>query len=195
MLGYLLGGRILKVLLFSVFAFLLVMNLLGYLSNKNIPDGRALPVIELSNDGKHIDLLAMSRGKPTVLYFWADWCIECRTVNSAVQEIADEYPLVSVSLNSSNDRRLKHYMVEKELTFPVISDLTGEISMAWSVTRIPLFVVVLDGQVKFITSGYTTRTGLQVRLWLAHAVMPWVERVQTWFNNALTQWVLPKISR
>jgi predicted transcriptional regulator len=49
-------------------------------------------------------------------------------------------------------------------------DEDGAVAAAWGVRGVPTaFVVDGDGQIRYVTTGVTTRWGLRLRLWLARA--------------------------
>ncbi len=58
-------------------------------------------------------------------------------------------------------------MENKELTFPVINDTSGQLSNAVGLSATPTFMVIDNGELVSFTSGWTSSYGLKMRMWLA----------------------------
>ena len=114
-----------------------------------------------------IDLKAMSAEKPVLIYFWATWCSACKLVSPTVNWLSDDYPVVSVAIRSGSDARLNGYMNQKEYGFPVINDEQGLISHSWGIMATPTVVIVRQGKVESISTGFSTPLGLWLRMLLA----------------------------
>ena len=94
------------------------------------------------------------RGKVTVINFWATWCPPC------VQEIpslnrlrekmrGDDFELISVNY-AETPEHVSQFMKEIEVDFPVLMDLTGEVSAQWNVIAYPsTFVIGPDGKIHY----------------------------------------------
>ncbi len=181
MFSFIDGRKILEPILFGVLMVVMVLTVQGYFAQRSMPKDQAPTVSGRLIDGGYVDLISKSQEQPVLLYFWANWCMECRAINSAVQKVANDYEVVSVTMSSGSKEWLKQYMKARELSFPVLNDTTGTISREWGVTTVPSFVVVMGGKVRFITTGYTTSAGLRARLWIVGSFLPFVERVKAWF--------------
>ena len=183
MFAFIDGRKILEPILFGVLMVVMVLTVQGYFAQRSMPKDQAPAVSGRLIDGEFVNLGALSQGKPVLLYFWANWCMECRAINSAVQKVAKDYPVLSVTMSSGSKEWLKQYMKARELSFPVLNDVTGTVSRDWGVTTVPSFVVVMDGKVRFITTGYTSSAGLRARLWLAGTFLPFAGHVMAWFEG------------
>lgn len=70
----------------------------------------------------------------TLVDFYADWCGPCKMVAPIVEEIANEYPDITVG--------------------KVNVDLDGEIAMKYNIVSIPTIIVFENGQEKSRIVGY-----------------------------------------
>jgi peroxiredoxin len=59
-------------------------------------------------------------------------------------------------------------MSDKQLTFPVMLDSSGELARSFGVKGVPTsFILAPDGEISFVETGYSTELGLRLRLWLS----------------------------
>ena len=117
--------------------------------------------------GNKVDLLALSAKQPVIIYFWATWCNICSTVSPSVDWIADYYPVLTVALSSGDNIRIKQYLHSKNYGFSTINDQQGLISKAWGVSVTPTIFIVDKGEIKSVTTGFTSPIGMWFRLLLA----------------------------
>ena len=75
--------------------------------------------------------------------------------------------VVSVAMQSGTDAQVHAYMDAHGLGFPVVNDPDGTISQSLDVGVTPTIAIVSDGRMRLATSGWTSETGLRLRLWLA----------------------------
>ena len=147
---------------------MVVVTMTGYglYLQKDMPTGPAPELKAVQVNGEMVDLQALSQEEPVLVYFWASWCSVCSWVSPSVDKLANDYPVVSVALASGNDQKISHYLQAKELRFPVINDDEGMISGHWGVSVTPSLFIVSEGEIKHISTGFTTRLGMLLRLWL-----------------------------
>ena len=134
---------------------------------RSIPSDQILGLVVNDVQGHKVDLLALSTEKPVLLYFWATWCNVCRTVSPSVDFISDHYSVLSVAIQSGNETRIKQYMKSKAYDFSVINDQQGVISKAWEVSQTPTIFIIDKGEIKSITTGFTSPLGMWLRLLMA----------------------------
>ena len=100
--------------------------------------------------------------------FWATWCGVCNLTSPTVSELSQSgMPIISIAIRSGETSRLIKGMENKELTFPVINDTSGQLSNAVGVSATPTFMVIDNGELVSFTSGWTSSYGLKMRMWLA----------------------------
>ena len=89
--------------------------------------------------------LSETRGKMTIINFWASWCAPCKMEAPHLQEFYEEYSdrveIVAVN-NTSKDKRedVAAFVEQYGLTFPVLLDETGEINTMYGAFAIPTTV-------------------------------------------------------
>lgn len=116
-------------------------------------------------DGGSFDL-ATARGAPLLVYFWATWCPVCRLEQGSIESLARDHRVVTVALQSGEPATVRKYLEEHGLRVPVINDPDGAIARVWGVRATPtLFFIDRGGSIRFRELGYTTETGMRVRLW------------------------------
>ncbi len=118
-------------------------------------------------DGREIDL-ARYRGEPVLVHFWATWCPLCKIGNGTIDAIAERHRVVTVAMQSGSADELRRFLAAQGLSFPVVSDASGDLAAQWGVSAVPTsFVIDARGRIRFATRGLSSGTGLRVRLWSA----------------------------
>lgn len=117
--------------------------------------------------GAEVDLEVL-RGEPALVYFWATWCPVCRAQQGAVAAVAEDHPVVTVAMQSGGPAAVRAHLAEQGVSYPAIADPEGRLAARYGVAGVPMaFVLGPEGEVRFVTRGYTTGWGLRLRLWLA----------------------------
>ena len=102
-----------------------------------------------------------------LVHFWASWCPVCELEQDSIQSISNDYPVISVAMQSGNDLEVTAYMEENKLSFPTIVDEHGILAKQFGVRGVPTsFILSPGGKIAFSEIGYTTEIGLRTRLWL-----------------------------
>lgn len=158
----------LKKLAFYIFAALFIFA--GqFLVNQDLVNGTP-PAIAQTTLANENAMQRISKG-PAVLYFWAEWCGICRSMQGTVSEVLRDYPGVTVAVRSGDDAKLESYLRDKQLQWPVINDQDGSIGQRYGIKGVPaLFFINAAGDIVFTTVGFTSEWGLRARLWLAGLV-------------------------
>lgn len=153
-----------EVIIFLILLFV-VTSVVSYIRQPTL-DSNVLPEMEVVLlDGS---IFKPEKGKPLVVHFWATWCPTCRFEASNVESVSDAYEVVTVAVNSGEDKVLQAYMQAHELTFRVINDKKSRWATQFKVSAFPTtFIYDVKGELAFTEVGYTTTAGLLARLKLA----------------------------
>ena len=143
-----------------------VMTAYNIYLQRNMPSGGAPVLTGITLDDSRFNLDAASEDETVLVYFWASWCSVCRVVSPSVSDIASDYPVISVALASGNDDRVSRYLAAHQLEFATMNDESGRLSREWGVQATPAFVIVKNGEIRSVTTGYTTGLGLRLRMML-----------------------------
>lgn len=131
--------------------------------------GKPAPELELTDlDGKKHSLGDL-KGKVVLIDFWASWCPPCRRELPHVQKIHEELGpkgLVVLGVNAEKDEaKLKKFLEEQKVTFPVLRDTDRKASKAYSVTAIPRVLIIgRDGTVAADFTGMKSEEVLREAL-------------------------------
>lgn len=133
--------------------------------------GPAPQFVGMQTDGQAFDLAAWRAahpGKPLLIYFWAEWCPICKMTAGSVESLANDRSVIGVATQSGDAAAVARFMTEKDYRFPTLADTDGSIMQAYGIPGTPGFVVLApDGNIRFVSVGYTSELGLRLRLWWA----------------------------
>lgn len=130
----------------------------------------ANPQLQLTDyQGQSIDLAALSKGKPTLVYFWGTWCPVCRVTSPTINTLAAEnnYPVVTVAIKSGSNQDLQHYLNKNSYDFTVVNDQEGVIFADWQGQVTPSYVILKEGKMTQGLAGIQPLWSLKLRLWLS----------------------------
>lgn len=106
------------------------------------------------------------RGQPLLLQFWATWCPICRYGQGSIDSLAREYAVLTVAMDDLSEAQLATWLREQGVSYPVALDVRGQLSGIYGVQGVPTSIIIDSaGNVRFVEVGYTTETGLRLRLW------------------------------
>lgn len=112
------------------------------------------PALRLQDlDGK-VHTLANYRGKVVLINFWATWCAPCRHEMPSIEKLRDSFkgrPFAVLAVNLGEpEPRVRAFLQDMPLRFPVLLDPEAEAAKAWKVKALPAtFVVGPDGRVRY----------------------------------------------
>jgi thiol-disulfide isomerase/thioredoxin len=139
-----------------------------------MPDLQA-PVQWLDSQGQpqtgtlHEALAAINpSGGPIALYVWAEWCAICTAQQSTVQRLQQDWPALTVAMQSGDAAQVGRYLRQRELAWATVIDSRAEWAHAQGVRSVPAFAVLdPQGRLRHPTVGYTSGWGMRARLWAA----------------------------
>jgi len=98
-------------------------------------------------------------GKPVIMTFWATWCGPCRKELPALAALFEQYKaqgLQVVGVNvDENPMKLKKYLRENPLPFPVVLDPDSKLKNQFDAESVPAtYWIQRDGTIRQKTVGY-----------------------------------------
>jgi len=156
--------------------FLLAFQLLSFLRETSML-ARDTPIstIEASYKNLNINKVATimgekvslnSKGKTTILYFFAPWCQVCHASISNLQALYqknEQIEVIAVALDFTNNKEVMKFTSKHQLTFPIA--LGNEaIKQAFEISGYPSYYVLSKENVIIGKSmGYSSELGLFLR--------------------------------
>jgi peroxiredoxin len=137
---------------------------LEWLLTRDAVHGPAPPIEARLTSGEIFSTESL-RGRPALVYFWAEWCGVCALQQGAIDGVLADHPGVTVALQSGSPEEVGRHLARHGLAWPTIADEAGAIARQYGVAGVPAaFVLDGTGEVRFVTRGYTTGPGLRARL-------------------------------
>ena len=123
-------------------------------------------------DGSRFDSAAWRRQHPDralLIYFWAEWCPICKTTAGSVSSLLEDQPVISIATQSGDAAAVSRFMAEQDYRWPTLNDPQGIFTKTFGIPGTPAFVIIApDGNIRFVSIGYTSEIGLRLRLWWAN---------------------------
>ena len=138
--------------------------------------GFAAPDFTLTGLNSEEIHLADLRGQAVVINMWASWCPPCRAEMPALQRVYEankDRGLVVLAVNTTyqdTQSAAVDFVEQRGLTFPVLFDITGDVSNQYLVRAMPTtFFVGRDGVIDQVVVGgpmseATIRAGVEEAL-------------------------------
>lgn len=126
-------------------------------ANAELVKGEAPNFTLKSQRGDNLKL-SEHRGEVIMLNFWATWCDACRQAMPTLNELYQLYRnegFTLFSVNVEEDlRKVKKELTKMQVTFPVLFDVTHEVSKKYEVDDIPsTYIIDRDGNLRYIHRG------------------------------------------
>ncbi len=152
----------------EVLVFLAVVWAVEAWMTRNAVRGPAPPITGVTVAGESVAWPPTS-GEPSLIYFWATWCPVCHAQQGTIDGLSRDHPVLTVAMQSGDDAAVSRFLEQEQLAFPAVNDPDGQLSRRYGVIGVPAgFVLDGNGDVRFVTRGYTTGLGLRLRLLLAN---------------------------
>ena len=156
--------KIVKEIVIALLMIFVVSNVMSYLRKPTL-ESNALPQIEVKLlDGSAFSSKAIE-GKPIIIHFWATWCPTCKLEAGNIQSVSEKYTVLTIAVQSGDDRKIESYMKKNGLNFKVLNDVDGVWAKKFKVEAYPTtFIYDSKGELRFTEVGYTTTSGILARL-------------------------------
>jgi peroxiredoxin len=108
-------------------------------------------------DGRNVRLEDY-RGKVLLVNFWATWCEPCREEMPSMNRLRAAFagrPFEVLAVNFGEaEPRIKRFLEELPLDFPVLLDRNSAVAKAWRVRVLPAsFLIGPDGRIRYAVIG------------------------------------------
>jgi peroxiredoxin len=124
---------------------------------------RANADFTLTDLNGHQWTLKSLRGKVALVNFWATWCPPCRKELPDLEQLSERFKdqgLVILALSDEDVAKVKPFVEQRNLTYPVLLDTGGKVAKEYDVDGIPkTFVYDRDG--KLVAQAIDMRTQKQ----------------------------------
>jgi len=113
------------------------------------------------------------RGKAVLVNFWATWCTPCQWEMPLMETLYQDYKdrgfvILAISIDQGGVERVRAFVKDKKLTFPVALDPQHEVARKFGVTGLPATLLVgPDGYIKGVTYGPKEWDGKEARVLIA----------------------------
>ena len=151
------------VLLISIFV------LISMWQTRNLPNDENTPSLEpVWLDDMRAESVMVS-GETGVVYFFAPWCFYCKKSIDNLDELVSSGQLAwarVVALDYESLDEVREFIRETGVNLPVLLG-SPQTSTDWQIRGFPTyFVIDGEGQIVSRSVGYSTKIGLQARVWM-----------------------------
>ena len=136
---------------------------------RNLPDDEHTPTLESVWLDEMKAESVMVPGQVGVVYFFAPWCFYCRKSIDNLDELVSSGQLawarvVALEYESLDD--VREFIKETRVQLPVLLG-SAQTTKDWQIRGFPTyFVIDGDGKIVSRSVGYSTKIGLQARVWM-----------------------------
>jgi cytochrome c biogenesis protein CcmG, thiol:disulfide interchange protein DsbE len=131
-----------------------------------ISEGQSAPDFSLETlDGDKVSL-SDYRGQIVLINFWATWCAPCRAEIPAIEAVLEarqDEPFVVLGVNYQESRdRIRPFVDELSMTYPVLLDETGRVMQTYRAPGLPMSILLDEnGVIQHRHAGLLTEAQLE----------------------------------
>jgi peroxiredoxin len=103
--------------------------------------------------------LSEHRGKVVLLNLWATWCGPCRKEIPSLERLyqmrkGEDFEILAVSLDRTSSSRVKEFVANYRMSFPVLVDPQGQVGRMYWARAIPSsFLLDKKGVIRWVVKG------------------------------------------
>ena len=143
----------------------ILVNAISYFKRPELSFS-TLPTMQIPLVGGEVFDTSSYHDKPLIIHFWATWCPTCKLEISNFNTINESYNLVTIAVQSGENKALKKFMKERDLSFALINDTNGVLAKKFAISAYPTtFIFDKNSELAFSEVGYTSTWGLKLRMW------------------------------
>jgi len=141
-----------------------LLILLVWIASSTLFAQKSIPDVNVKTlDGKTVNVRDyISKGKITVLSFWATWCSPCKKELDAISEVYEGWQkdynvqVLAVTIDTQRDlAKVKPMVATKEWDYTILSDAPGQLKNALNFQSIPqMYLIDQKGVVVYEHTGY-----------------------------------------
>lgn len=153
----------------DVLLIIIAFTLVSMWQTRDLPDDDHTPPLELMwLDDRTADSI-MVPGEVGVIYFFAPWCFYCKHSIDNLDKLVASGNLAwarTVALEYGSLDEVREFLTETGVDLPVLLGGPKTIN-DWNIRAFPTyFVIDEEGQIASRSVGYSTKIGMQSRVWL-----------------------------
>jgi peroxiredoxin len=159
---------LLRSILIQLIVFLFIFNAVAMLRETSMLSSGD-DVVPVKHQLKTImgkDISLESKGKKTIVYFFAPWCQVCNMSISNLQDVYQKSPdlnVIAVALDFVDVEQVKNFTMNHQLTFPVALG-NESVKKDYKVMGYPSYYVLDEENMIIARSlGYSSEIGLYLR--------------------------------
>ncbi|MEA3289751.1 MAG: protein disulfide oxidoreductase [Campylobacterota bacterium] len=154
-----------KEFLFFIISVFVISNLISLYKSQDLNSERFILKNLTLIDGKKYKV---PLNKPTLVHFWATWCPTCKMEASNIEKLSKDYEVITIAVQSGDDKKIKAYLKENNLSFKVLNDNKGIYAKKFNIEVFPTtFIYDKNQELVFSEVGYTSTLGLKLRMFWA----------------------------
>jgi cytochrome c biogenesis protein CcmG, thiol:disulfide interchange protein DsbE len=122
--------------------------------------GFLAPDFELATSTGETVKLSNLRGQAVLVNLWATWCPPCREEMPSIEKVYNEYKdrglvVLAVNMTYQDDaQKVEPFVIERELTFPILLDETGDMANDYQMRSLPSsYFIGRDGIIQEVVIG------------------------------------------
>ncbi|MDH5182594.1 MAG: protein disulfide oxidoreductase [Gammaproteobacteria bacterium] len=152
--------------LLSIALFMLIFLLIRTYQLNDYATGPAPAFSATSIEGNIVNQSLLDN-RPVLIYFWATWCPICKYHKQTIEDLSQDYRVITVASWSEDINEVRNYFSDTELRKMTLYDPDGVLAKRYGISAVPSFFILDEkGDIRFIERGFTSSMGLRLRLFI-----------------------------